>query len=1334
MSAASLAAVRKTVFNPLLQTRAEIAAFLASQPSPAGTAHPFNRTLLLHADDDTSSALTEIDLTDKDESFFFSATDLNSLSETITARIERFSTDLAPFKSYTIISLTTPYLEVPFVPGEKTIVVLSERKPTYYDFCIGNAAGEMVLYCNTTHAGLPGVKHSGDMNQADSLLHHIVFSEPLTEEPFGLFVSGYSYNSLHKYKPQNPAVTIADHHAKILYVVPVPLDEATIGDATLCIPVVGRRRGDKLCFSVLPSAVTSDQVAAGPKLPGDTLARAIAREPAAPPPPTPTTVTPGTTAKPDKKKARLEESDEAGSTAETVTLVDVDVAKPLFVTEEGCTLPSFVAGHDGNHITFFQGITVHPSRPPHPTNDDKKTVVLPCALGNPLEGSMILALGTPFVGAKVSYEQYTRLFDKASIVVFTVSDRMTDQARVLNPDIRCNALYILQTRVPVPDQSTASVEDILNDTKINAITALAGPQSVVVVQLGDRYYFYRGIRWAGLLDEIPKFGEDITEMVEAVLGQPPAKHPWNNIVSIGGDEPKVYFRGTLCSPDELYTNFTSLQPDELESFKLEILDTLAQLQVALSPKALPEFTSKLQNKLKEMMDATIAPHKKAYVDSVLASKGQTRDPRLMEKYRKAEKAAKVSAQWLIDALAALVSSRISSTRKYDLKQMIRKQKIMDNVAASKDMTYADLATILEEHCTEIGMVIANIDSEQFRTLLQKAKENAILPHLQQLTLTPDPSQALSVCKLDDRVQYLSGLDCGIILPLAQDGHHGPLATTTGKLALGFPYGVSDDKSGSAFAFACFDQFINIKHPYSQFWVELCNVHHVSMLRILQRNTISAAVQSREFNIPPASKDLGFLLAYALTDAMRSLATTRAAVPPEARGGEDVDTTTKMMRGLFGYLMTLLAAGVQPMSMAWQLLSRTSAIEVPPPNEFWLYSRIVDLFPYTAWPRAQFAKNVRLLVARLVRKQMTDPVTKVLRDGVSQIKQDAIREQVRTRNVTLKWGEVGVEVLSRLILGGYEPQSVKEAAGRIVELVPETEIDGRKGSRGTTRVFRALHKLAESGDVAKVDEDTRVSAANTYAKRSAALKDLKTRFVDAAVAGDVAAAKSIYEEMQQKRRDVAALFGLKSVKLQNEKNIDSVLGQLQKGEEMVKKEVLRRLKADAEIYRAPWQVGKPTDDNPPPPSKMHLVGYVLTGNMVDTAVSSTEVAAVAEKPQTLEQRLTALPGGEKAAKLAVVIDKVVDVAEFVKLSGLPKDDFLRMWRYSNGRSGEEEVDVLKRVVVMFLEGWQDVVAAEGRVVAYLRGQRGAKEEKEIQEAEEKAGVPKVEEKKDEGASA
>ncbi|KAF3940945.1 hypothetical protein ABW19_dt0205444 [Dactylella cylindrospora] len=1309
----SLATVRKTVFNPLLQTKEEISAYLKSLSSPNGAAHPFEKSLLLLEND----KITDIDISDKDESFFFSATDLNTLSETISQRIEVYQPQLEKFKDFTIISLVNPYLEIPFVPGERMIVVLSVRQPTYYDFCLGNSNGDMILFSNLNHANLPGLSHSGDNNNGTNLLHSVEMKEGMNEQPFALFVSGYSNNSLHLYKPQNPAVTICDHVSKIMYVVPVPLDQATIGDATLCVPVVGRRRRDKICFSVLPSAVTSNQVAGGSHLAGDTLARAIAREPAAPAPLQPAEGASGSAGKPDKKKAKTD----LDEVQETLTMVDVDVAKPLFVTEEGCKLPEFAKGKDGNYITYFQGITVHSQQPEDVDNTDK-TVVLPCALGNPLEGSMILALGKPFSGAKVTYEQYKRGFDKAPLILFTVSDRMTDQARVLNPDIRCNGLFILQKQTPIEGQSNLSVEDMLNDIKINAITALAGPQSIVVIQLGDRYYFYRGIRWPGLFDEIPKFAEDITEAVEAIFeAEEVPKYPWDNIVSISGD-PKVFFRDTLSSADDLYTNFTALKIEELEQFKPDILDTLAQLQVVMPPKELQEFTARLQLSLKQIMDESFAPAKKEYIDALLASKGQNRDPKLMEKYKRAEKQAKVAVQWLIDALGALVSSRISSTRQYDLKQMIRKQKILDNVAASKDMTYESLGALLEEHCMEIGMVIANIESDLFKTMLEKVKENTLLPHIQQLT---DVESRL--CKLDDRIQYLSGLDCGIILPLSQDNHNGPLAMNKGELALGFPYGLSSDRSGSAFAFACFDQFINIKHPYSQFWIDLCNLHHVSMFRILQRNTVSSAIQSREFQIPPASKDLGFLLAYSLTDVMKSLAATRSGIPKEAKFGEDVDTTTKMMRGLFGYLMTTLAAGVQPMSMAWQLLSRTQSMEVPPKDEFWLYTRIIELFPYTAWPQAQFRKNVRLLVARLLRKQIADPVTKPLRDSMQQMKQDEIKEYIRKRNIQLKWSEVALDILSKLIVGGEsDAEKVKGIAERMVGLVPEEEFDDKKGQRGLTRVMRAFQKLAESGDVSKIDEDTRLVAGNTYAKRSAALKELKGKLAEAAEEGKEAAKKA-YDELQKERQVTAAKFRVESVKLQNHKNIEKIMEKFEKGEDIKKGEIMSWLKSDAEIYREPWLVGKPQE---PEPSKMHLVHYIMTADTTIQEDSTKSKEVIIEKPKSLTERLSAMPGGEKAGKLAIVLEKIKDTHEFLNISKLPEEHFLQMFRFTNGND-EEEVETMKKAIVMYLEGWSDVVAAEGRVITHLRGKKGKGEDKEIEEVDKKAGVS---EKKEEAGEA
>jgi hypothetical protein len=54
----------------------------------------------------------------------------------------------------------------------------------------------------------------------------------------------------------------------------------------------------------------------------------------------------------------------------------------------------------------------------------------------------------------------------------------------------------------------------------------------------------------------------------------------------------------------------------------------------------------------------------------------------------------------------------------------------------------------------------------------------------------------------------------------------------------------------------------------------------------------------------------------LMAAMSKLAAMRTTAPVRTKTAED--TVTKLMRGLFGNLLTTAGSGVRPMSMVWQL--------------------------------------------------------------------------------------------------------------------------------------------------------------------------------------------------------------------------------------------------------------------------------------------------------------------------------------------------------------------------------------------------------------------------------
>ena len=96
-------------------------------------------------------------------------------------------------------------------------------------------------------------------------------------------------------------------------------------------------------------------------------------------------------------------------------------------------------------------------------------------------------------------------------------------------------------------------------------------------------------------------------------------------------------------------------------------------------------------------------------------------------------------------------------------------------------------------------------------------------------------------------------------------------------------------------------------------MEKCNEPHIAAVRILMRDTLSQGVASREHNIKQDYPETGTLMNALLMAAMSKLAAMRTTAPVELRGGTE-DTVTKLMRGLFGNLLTITGSGVRPLSI------------------------------------------------------------------------------------------------------------------------------------------------------------------------------------------------------------------------------------------------------------------------------------------------------------------------------------------------------------------------------------------------------------------------------------
>lgn len=226
---------------------------------PIGSAHPCCGQLLVHI---SENVITALDISMHNDGFFINAISLEDLADQTLARMKLFPEQIGVFnEQYRISQAPASTFQVPIIDGLIHIMALSVREPDYYDLCVGDAVCQSCCY-DARHT-FKGMEHSGDCNAGNVLLQHITLTPELDETSRTVFVSGYHNHALPTYKQHNPLVLVADHSNKTLYIVPVPLDAATIGyDATICCPLVVQKNAssNSLLCSILPTPTIETNV------------------------------------------------------------------------------------------------------------------------------------------------------------------------------------------------------------------------------------------------------------------------------------------------------------------------------------------------------------------------------------------------------------------------------------------------------------------------------------------------------------------------------------------------------------------------------------------------------------------------------------------------------------------------------------------------------------------------------------------------------------------------------------------------------------------------------------------------------------------------------------------------------------------------------------------------------------------------------------------------------------------------------------------------------------------------------------------------------------------
>ncbi|KAF5025516.1 hypothetical protein F66182_2421 [Fusarium sp. NRRL 66182] len=1221
--------VRKTFFDPLARSKAQISTML--HKLPVGSAHPFSLQDILLCR--TETGIKEIDISGYSEEYFYSAVDLGNMGDVLLRRMAGFKEQLGVFDDFEIVQAPAATFKVSIEAKKISLLVVSELTPTYYDFCLADQ--EYNACCWNAQRSISGIRHSGDVSHGPNLLQYVTLDKAsLTTKPVCVFISGYDKTRITRFLGTDPALLVANHADKILYIVPVPLDAATIGDATICCPLVIKRDGDSLICSILSAATTDrDIMCHGRQLESPCFPEAIARA----------NLT--VSALEEAGAQRISENRAQEATPSLKCQSSASMKRHAVLTTNLAALPSFLISSETQLVRFGTGLEFVLSNTNHYVKMKQSSVVLPCIFGTQLQGPVILATGTtplnvPFGESKALCDYYEQL----DSIVVVVDERMTDNARNLASNLRVNALFIVQLHTREKPDTDEQVASLLSSTNINAVTALAGPQSLILVSIADRFYFYRGLANPRILNTSKlAFGADITSIVQTTSVESLLVPKIPRLINLEDENIIILpFTSQFVQTQGLREFFHKASFDRINTMDDDIAAVVPQLQALMNQKDLQQLSKDLLDILSAKIDKATAPLRREYIEFVSVEfninnkESILKKNRMLGQLRKMTKETQSALEPVISNLANMMSSQTTSTKTHDIKRLVRKTQIQNNVEATKSMTFDTLTGLLEQHAQEMGVMLLKIETEPYEQLLSRLKDSAF--------------DARSCCKLDSRILHLDGFDAGIIMQQSQSQHSGPLKSQAGPChpTLALPYLSQGRGPGSMLAWVCWDEFVNLKSPYHVRWVEKCNESHIAALRIMMRDTLSCAVASRQHSIGASSPETGQLMSSLLMAAMSKLAGMRTTAPVVIDNADD--TVIKLMRGLFGNLMTIAGSGVRPLSMVWQLFGVKSLFDIPVTDADWVwYERVVELYPYTGWPLEQFHDNLGKLLDKIILRVVTR------NENTAEIKASRVSEMIRfckLRNIQLENCRTIITTFERML--ATDNVDIPAVAARLLHKIPK-ELE--KQTRGYTRMVRYIEHLAKGGQ-RHADDD--LVYASVYTKRSAAFKDLKTTVANACLGGDWATAKANCQAILDKHQQIALTWHIKpeKLKIQNldlyreliDANLEQNVGQYNNA---TNKKVIGRILNDAELRRVPWQVGKDASEKDIEPLDEQLLDEVLTGKRQEPVEN---VQAPMDKPIISETLVDQVEFSQFRSSLAPsfisAMEKALSAEDVCRLLNVP----------------------------------------------------------------------------------
>ena len=679
--------INEFIFNPLLESESDIRAYL--NHLPIGTGHPFKSSngsqFIIFR---TSSCFRKIKILDYRS--FINFSEINKLENRVAKYIEIYTEYLKQLSNYQILTPNKKF-SIKIDPNTSEISLncfaVSQKKGNlWFDLeAITDSGGIIAYNKNTSKTGL---KHSGDINKPEPLLHYISgFDKLPINVNIIISVVGYAKNYLYKYINQVPGVFLVDHVNRIVYIIPCPLEQAIIGNATLLGLLVLKKKDDNTIeVNILKKPIAIKNINTGDynsdiKEQINQCIQTVQSEQSE-------KLEQKSTKQVPKKKESKDFKESKESKERICTFVSNDLKERELSLIQG------------NIFYWGQGFRKDP-RP-----EDEKSVLLP-HIPCHISGIPAAALGEPILSEDL--EDFPNL--EEVFIIIHASDKML--STVTNSiDTTANCIMVitpLNISNKIIDEvlnelcrhnNNENLKKLINSISINA-ACMAGPNSILLISLKNRLFWYRGRTIPGLIEKQYSFCDEVSDEISNetinlfINSKQGPIVPWP-LLDKSFD--KLYFwNGSMKCLQTILETFHNFTIFNIGDNELEILNLLTQLSIKLDNKKVFEFRQLIDNilqdlinnHLKELADAA----KNAYFDYMEGKIDILSKNKIIEKFKIEKNNILKIINPLNNLLENFVSQKGMSSGNQGIQRRERKAQIKKNVDRVSNSSNEDLQQI-----------------------------------------------------------------------------------------------------------------------------------------------------------------------------------------------------------------------------------------------------------------------------------------------------------------------------------------------------------------------------------------------------------------------------------------------------------------------------------------------------------------------------------------------------------------------------------------------------------------------------------------------------------------